>query len=279
MKSASERSSWSGNPSVVGARRQGLLTARGCNPIPGGSRRPCCRCCTRPIPFTATRPPCRVTCARVRQAGAQQVHVEHHASGPLPNAEPPAEQRAHAGRVIAAQGHYLLVVKGNQKRLRRQLKTPPWHEIPLQNRTTATGHGRREVRRLKVCTVQAGLLFPHAVQAIEIKRRRTNRKTGKVQTKIVYAITSLTPDQANPSQLAELIENHWSVEALHHVRDVTYGEDASRIRTGTAPRAMATMRNLAIGLMRQAGWTNISAAIDHYRSHPEYATAMLDLTT
>ncbi|MFE5003436.1 ISAs1 family transposase [Streptomyces sp. NPDC057651] len=143
----------------------------------------------------------------------------------------------------------------------------------------ATGHGRREVRRLKVCTVQPGLLFPHAVQAIEIKRRRTNRKTGKVQTKTVYAITSLTPDQANPSQLAELIQNHWSVEALHHVSDVTYGEDASRIRTGTAPRAMATMRNLAIGLMRQAGWTNISAAIDHYRSHPEYATAMLDLAT
>ncbi|MFE4775770.1 ISAs1 family transposase [Streptomyces sp. NPDC056713] len=188
-------------------------------------------------------------------------------------------QRAHAGRVIAARGHYLLVVKGNQEKLRKQLKTLPWHEIPLQNRTTATGHGRREVRRLKVCTVQPGLLFPHAVQAIEIKRRRINRKTGKVQTKTVYAITSLTPDQANPSQLAELIENHWSVEALHHVRDVTYGEDASRIRTGTAPRAMATMRNLAIGLMRQAGWTNISAAIDHYRSHPEYATAMLDLTT
>jgi predicted transposase YbfD/YdcC len=144
---------------------------------------------------------------------------------------------------------------------------------------TATGPGRREVRRLKVCTVQPGLLFPHAVQAIEIKRRRTNRKTGKVQTKTVYAITSLTPDRADPSQLAELIQNHWSVEALHHVRDVTYGEDASRIRTGTAPRAMATMRNLAIGLMRQAGWTDISAAIDHYRSHPEYATAMLDLTT
>ncbi|MFC9537804.1 ISAs1 family transposase [Streptomyces sp. NPDC056975] len=143
-------------------------------------------------------------------------------------------QRAHAGRVIAARGHYLLVVKGNQEKLRKQLKTLPWHEIPLQNCTTATGHGCREVRRLKVCTVQPGLLFPHAVQAIEIKRRRTNRKTGKVQTKTVYAVTSLTPDQANPSQLAELIENHWSVEALHHVRDVTYGEDASRIRTGTA---------------------------------------------
>ncbi len=186
-------------------------------------------------------------------------------------------QRAHAHRVIAAGGHYLLVVKGNQKKLRKQLKRLPWQEIPLQNRTTATGHGRREVRRLKVCTVQPGLLFPHAVQAIEIKRRRTNRKTGKVETKTVYAVTSLAPDQADPARLAELVQGHWSVEALHHVRDVTFGEDASRVRTGTAPRAMATLRNLAVGLMRQAGWTNIAAAADHYRSRPDHATALLDL--
>ncbi|MET8179059.1 hypothetical protein [Streptomyces sp. NPDC005336] len=110
---------------------------------------------------------------------------------------------------------------------------------------------------------------------MEIKRRRTHRKTGKVETKTIYAITSLPPEQAGPPQLAE---NHWSVEALHHIRDVTYGEDASRICTGTTPRAMATLRNLAIGLMRQAGWTNIAAATDHYRSRPQHATAMLRLT-
>jgi predicted transposase YbfD/YdcC len=187
-------------------------------------------------------------------------------------------QRAHADHVITAGGHYLLVVKGNQKKLRKQLRRLPWREIPLQNRTTKAGHGRREVRRLKVCTVQPGLLFPHAVQAMEIKRRRTHSKTGKVETKTVYAVTSLTPERVSPAQLAELVHNHWSVEALHHIRDVTYGEDVSRIRTGTAPRAMTTLRNLAIGLMRQAGWTNIAAAADHYRSRPQHATAMLRLT-
>jgi predicted transposase YbfD/YdcC len=183
------------------------------------------------------------------------------------------------GVVVTAGGHYLLVVKGNQKKLRRQLRRLPWQQIPLQHRTTKSGHGRREIRRLKVCTVRPGLLFPHAVQAMEIKRRRTHRKTGKTETKTVYAVTSsLPPEQADPAQLAELIQGHWSVEALHHIRDVTYGEDASRIRTGTAPRAMATLRNLAIGLMRQAGWTNIAAAADHYRSRPQHATAMLRVT-
>ncbi|MCX4564530.1 transposase [Streptomyces phaeochromogenes] len=163
------------------------------------------------------------------------------------------------------------------KKLRKQPRRLPWKQVPLQVRTTGAGHSRREVRRLKVCTVRPGLLFPHAVQAMEIKRRRTHRKTGKIETKTVYAITSLPPEQASPTQLAELIRNHRSVEALHHVRDVTFGEDASRVRTGTAPRAMATLRNLAIGLMRQAGWTNIAAAADHYRSRPQHATAMLRL--
>ncbi|MGW6791589.1 ISAs1 family transposase [Streptomyces chartreusis] len=107
-------------------------------------------------------------------------------------------QRAHAEHVIAAGGHYLLVVKGNQKKLHKQLRRLPWRQIPLQARTTGIGHGRREVRRLKVCTVRSGLLFPHAVQAVEIKRRRTNRKTGRVETKTVHAVTSLQPRQASP---------------------------------------------------------------------------------
>ncbi|WP_405633867.1 hypothetical protein [Streptomyces sp. NBC_01174] len=55
-----------------------------------------------------------------------------------------------------------------------------------------TGHGRREIRRVKMCTVQPGLLFPHAVQAIEIKRRRTRRDDGKTTIKTIYAPGSRT---------------------------------------------------------------------------------------
>ncbi|MFG2562750.1 ISAs1 family transposase [Streptomyces sp. NPDC048496] len=112
-------------------------------------------------------------------------------------------QRKTAKKIVTAGGHYLLVVKGNQKKLRRQLRRLPWQQMPLLDRTRTAGHGRREVRRLKVCTVEAGLLFPHAVQAIEIKRRRVSTKTGKVQTKTVYAVTSLAPGQAGPARLAE----------------------------------------------------------------------------
>jgi Transposase len=185
-------------------------------------------------------------------------------------------QTGHAEHVIARGGHYILVVKGNQKKLRRQLRHLPWREVPLQHRTREQGHGRREIRRLKVCTVQPGLLFPHAVQAIEVKRRRTSRTTNKTTTKTIYAVQQPHPEQA-PERIAELIRGHWQVEALHHVRDVTFAEDASRVRTGTAPRAMATLRNLAIDLIRQAGWTNIAAATDHYRSRTDHALQLLDL--
>src|SRR5688572_16811222 len=59
-----------------------------------------------------------------------------------------------------------------------QLQSLPWKDIPLQGRVRGVGHGRAEIRRIKVATVH-NLLFPGARQAIQIKRRRTDRKTGK----------------------------------------------------------------------------------------------------
>ncbi|MGW1407363.1 hypothetical protein [Streptomyces sp. NPDC002403] len=68
------------------------------------------------------------------------------------------------------------------------------------------------------------LLFPSTRQAVQIKRRRTDRKTGKTTITTVYAVTSLTTEQATPAQLATLIRDHWKIEALHDVRDTTFGE-------------------------------------------------------
>jgi predicted transposase YbfD/YdcC len=99
-------------------------------------------------------------------------------------------QREHAGYLLGRNAHYIVIVKGNQKSLRKQLKSLPWREIPLLDRTGETGHGRREIRRTKVATVN-NLLFPGARQAIQIKRRRTDRRTGKTTVKTVYAVTSL----------------------------------------------------------------------------------------
>ncbi|MFD5114904.1 ISAs1 family transposase [Streptomyces sp. NPDC058391] len=186
-------------------------------------------------------------------------------------------QREHADYLLGRGAHRIVIVKGNQKKLRRQLKSLPWKDIPLQGRTRGTGHGRSEIRRIKVATVN-GLLFPGARQAIQIKRRRTDRKTGRTTVKTVYAVTSLTAEQATPAQLAGLVRDHWTIEALHHVRDTTFAEDASQLRTGNAPRAMATWRNLAIGALRAAGAKNIAAGLRRNARDPRRPLALLGLT-
>ncbi|MGR3875588.1 hypothetical protein ACUXZZ_44380 [Streptomyces graminifolii] len=146
--------------------------------------------------------------------------------------------------------------------LRKQLRSLPRPEVPLQGRVPGIAHGRPEIRRIKVVTVNS-LLLPGARQAVQIKRRRTDRKTGRTTIKTVYAVTSLTAGQANPAQPATLIRDHWQIKALHHVRDTTFAEDASQLRTGNAPPAMTTWRNLAIDALRLTGATNIAAAPRH----------------
>jgi predicted transposase YbfD/YdcC len=179
-------------------------------------------------------------------------------------------QREHATDLHARGAHWVLTVKGNQPRLRRQLAQLPWRQIETSHRSAQTAHGRREIRTLKVAAIAAGIEFPHAAQAIQITRRtrpvsaRTGRR-GKWRTETVYAITDLGPHQARPDELAAWIRGHWQIEnALHWVRDVTFAEDLSQVRTGAAPQIMATLRNLAISLHRLAGATNIAAALRHH---------------
>lgn len=185
--------------------------------------------------------------------------------------------REHADWLVTTKNaDYIMIVKGNQKYLHRQLKRLPWSQVPLGEATRDHAHGRDEIRRLKVCTVH-GLLFPHAAQAVQVKRRRTDQVTGKTTITTVYAVTSLTAGRAHPAHLAAHIRGHWRLEALHHIRDVTFAEDASRVRTGTAPRAMASIRNLAIALQQAIGWSNHAAACDHYRDRPDHALQLLGL--
>jgi predicted transposase YbfD/YdcC len=84
-----------------------------------------------------------------------------------------------------------------------------------------------------------------------------------VADRTVYAITSLDAHQATPDQLATWIRGHWHIEALHHIRDATYREDHSQVRTGTGPQVRATIRNLAIAIIKLAGAAGIAAATRH----------------
>jgi len=185
-------------------------------------------------------------------------------------------QHAHADWLVGVKhAAYLLLVKANQPSLHHQLATLPWPAIPVADHTRDRGHQRVEIRRLQVTTVTGlGLDFPHATQALRITRRVRPLTGRKWRTVTVYAVTSLTAAQAHPARLADWVRGHWGIEALHHLRDVTFTEDASQVRTGTAPRAMASLRNLAIGILRAHGHRNIAAAL---RRNARDATRVLPL--
>lgn len=146
--------------------------------------------------------------------------------------------------VETKKAHYIAVIKANQPTAHRQLATLPWQSIAVQHTTSNTGHGRRESRSIKTCAIAdelGGVAFPHAKLAIRVHRRR--KQSGKRETReSVYAVTSLDAHQTGPADLAAAIRGHWGIEnSSHHIRDVTFAEDASTIHTGTAPRAMATL--------------------------------------
>ncbi|HQT95977.1 MAG TPA: ISAs1 family transposase [Thermoanaerobaculaceae bacterium] len=114
-------------------------------------------------------------------------------------------------------------------------------------------------------------LFPHIEQVFRLEREREDRH-GRRQREVVFGITSLGYEQADEATLLHLIREHWTIEnRVHYVRDVTFDEDRSRVRTGSGPRVMATLRNLAIGLIRlqQPGLTIARATrlagMDHER--------------
>jgi len=188
-------------------------------------------------------------------------------------------QREHADWLVT-QKHaaYVLIVKANQPTLHQQLKILPWREVPVADHTRDHGHGRAEVRRLQVTTV-AGLDFPHATQALRITRRVRSLAGRRWRTVTVYAVTNLTAAQASPARLADWIRGHWGIEALHHIRDTTFAEDASQVRTGNAPRTMASLRNLAIGLLRAHGHRNIAAVLRRNARDPTRVLPLLGITS
>jgi len=178
-------------------------------------------------------------------------------------------QRGTAEYIVGRGGHYIFTVKDNQPTLRRQLKDLPWKQIPVLETSIEHSHGRTAKRVLKATEIAQGIAFPHAVQVLQLTRTITERKTGKRHTETVYAVTSLSATDAQPGQIADWLRGHWHIEnRLHWVRDVTYAEDHSQIRTAAGPQVMATLRNTVLGLLRLAAHDNIAAALRHHaRDH------------
>ena len=128
------------------------------------------------------------------------------------------------------------------------------------------GHGRIETRKIAVSReVVPYLAWPGLAQVARIERRREIAR--KASTEIVYLITSLPPETASPQRLLRLARDHWGIEnRLHYVRDVAFAEDRCRVRAGARP--LASLRNLAITLIRRAGSPRELPRRSRQRHHP-----------
>jgi len=173
--------------------------------------------------------------------------------------------------ILGQDADYVMTVKGNMPTLYRQLKKLPWARIPATS-SVSKGHGRRARRTIKVALAPAWIGFAGAAQVAQL--RRTVTKKGKKTVEVVYLITS--DRAAGPAALAAWVRGHWHIEnKLHWVRDVTYQEDKSLVRTGNAPRVMATLRSLAISILRLDGHANIAAANRHHARDPQRTLKLL----
>ncbi len=89
--------------------------------------------------------------------------------------------------------------------------------------------------------------FPYVQQVFQLERTTTDVKTGAIRHEIVVGVTSYDANRATPADLLAAVRQHWTIEnQVHWTRDVTWKEDASHVRTGSAPRMLASFRNMVL---------------------------------
>ena len=225
-------------------------------------------------------------------------------------------QRKVCEQIVAGGGEYLLPVKENQPTLRRDRwrwlfpllgteraggpTVPPWlaaewrargakltvwADAPVKRR-----HGRLERRELWALADPelngyvgsagtVGEAWPHLQQVCRLERQRVVK--GKKQVDVSYAISSLPATDADARRLLSLSRGHWGIEnRLHWVRDVTFDEDRSQVRTGAAPTGSGGPAEPGHQLepMHWAGHSNVAAALRRHNAHLSEAFDMMGFT-
>jgi predicted transposase YbfD/YdcC len=184
-------------------------------------------------------------------------------------------QREHAKFLVSRGAHYVFGVKENQPTLLAHAqRSLEGHAVDYESHDR--GHGRIEHRYVSVAPIAAKLAkklgFPSARQFVSIYRERCDLTDHLESTERSYYVTDLPRVAASAEELGTHIRRHWTIEnRSHYVRDRTFDEDRSQVRVGGAPQALATLRNLAISILRLVGFTNIasglrSMAFDHRRA-------------
>ena len=208
-------------------------------------------------------------------------------------------QRKFCQEILDAQADYCLPVKANQKQLYEDIRDlfepfdetdPPEVEYRrfenlhaevgahLQTSTnTEDTKGRITTRTLTASTLlREHTDWPGLQQVYQYTTHQMSKRTAHVKCHVQYGITSLTPQRASAADLLKLRREHWTIEnKLHWIRDTVFQEDASSVRTGVMPQVMAALRNTAISVLRFAGHTKITDALQLFASEPKLAVNLI----
>ncbi len=151
-----------------------------------------------------------------------------------------------------------------------------WSLFPPDQQTTEKAHGRIETRSIWTTDkLGAYISFPYANQVFMINREVVNYKTKEVSNELVSGITNLRKDIATPSMLLQYNRSHWAIEdRLHYVRDFTFDEDRSQIKTKNGPQMMACIRNFVISIFNLLGLNKIASSIRFFASKPHKSLAV-----
>jgi predicted transposase YbfD/YdcC len=182
--------------------------------------------------------------------------------------------RTTARQIRAQNGHYLMIVKKNQATLYEYLDmlfSLPAHPADREvwdtvGPTSEKGHGRLETRTLTCGAAHIeDVDWPGVQQVVRRECERLVLKSGKCSREVSYGLVSMRPEEAGAASIKRLWRGHWTIEnPVHHVRDVTFGEDAGHAAQGNTAHTLAALRNGLLTLFRSANWRSIPDALAHY---------------
>lgn len=202
-------------------------------------------------------------------------------------------QRGLSTQILEAGGDYVLPVKENQPQLYKNIQAlfapdnpkPGFGKIPTDFITAYKvnkGHGRIETRTIITSEMlNAYVAWPGLAQVYRLERHFQWWRQGRcyrTSCEVEFGITSLTRQQASPLRLLQIRRAHWGIETgLHYRRDVTLHEDATRMTVGNIGKVMASINNLVLALIRQAGFHNAAQARRWFAAHLSDAFALLTI--
>jgi predicted transposase YbfD/YdcC len=197
--------------------------------------------------------------------------------GALVTADAMHTHRANAAWLVETkQAHYLLQVKANQPSVLEACRNIPDAQFGEVFEHTERGHGRIETREVRVAPAPDGL-FPYAKQVIVVYRERSDLDGRMTSSETSYYLTSIATQDGDAQLLAGHVRGHWQIEnRVHWVRDWSFDEDRHQLRAAASPaRALATLRNLTMSLLRLAGVDNIASALRWIARDPHRSAALL----